>query len=197
VAVSVEGKLPLESVAAHSWHVADAVLTVGPLAFEGRLNLGKTVALAVLHDKLEMYIGDWDPVGDGSGKGTHAFDPVRRAEKQLAEERAAEEYLSRLPAGAQRTQAKLLGELAGGETDEARAVKALDKLQGLVYVTAKKAGASTEACASCSPTPPLPPGTAPRWPPSSSPRSTGSSAPSASAVASTARPSTSASLSTC
>ena len=144
-AVAAEGRLPLESVAAHSWHVADAVLVVGPLAFEGRLNLGKAVALAVMHDKLEMFIGDWDPVGDGTGKGTHAFDPARRAEKQMAEERAAEEYLSRLPAGTQGPQARLLDELAAGVTDEARAVRALDKLQALVYLTVKKAGTSTDA----------------------------------------------------
>jgi 5'-deoxynucleotidase YfbR-like HD superfamily hydrolase len=135
-AIFVEGWLPLESVAAHSWHVADGVLLVCPLAFQGTLNLGKAVALAVLHDKMEMVTGDWGPVGDGEGTGTHASHAARRAAKTAAVAR----YLASLPAAVSVPQAKLFAELAAGASDEARAVKAIDKLQGLVWVMVRKGG---------------------------------------------------------
>ena len=140
-AIDAEGPLPLESVAAHSWYVADAVVLVGSQIFApGEVDLGRAAAIAVAHDKLEMFIGDWDPVGDGTGKGTHAFDPARRAEKHMAEERAAEEYLSRLPRRAAEAQQWLFAQVAEGRSVEARLVGAVDKLVAVVWETARKAG---------------------------------------------------------
>jgi hypothetical protein len=62
----VEPGLKLENVAAHSWHVSDAVLLLAG-RFE-KLNQARALQLAILHDKLEIYTGDFDPVGsDGKG----------------------------------------------------------------------------------------------------------------------------------
>src|SRR6266566_6774963 len=46
----------LEGVAEHSWHVADTVLLLG--GHFPSLNLGRCLRLAILHDKMEMLIGD-------------------------------------------------------------------------------------------------------------------------------------------
>src|SRR5438874_1376955 len=80
----VEPGLKLENVAAHSWHVADAALLLAP-HFPG-LRLDRTLQLAILHDKLELITGDFDPVGtDGQGTDSHAFDAAAEHSKIRAE----------------------------------------------------------------------------------------------------------------
>jgi 5'-deoxynucleotidase YfbR-like HD superfamily hydrolase len=46
----------IESLADHSWHVADMVLLIG-VHFKV-LDLNKCVQMAILHDKLELIMGD-------------------------------------------------------------------------------------------------------------------------------------------
>jgi len=134
-----EPGLKLENVAAHSWHVADAVLVLAP-QFDD-LNPGRAAMLAILHDKLEMITGDFDPVGpDGRGTRSHAFDPGAAARKQLAEDQAQRIYLNSLPPPARRLQEDLLRELRNASTSESLFVKAVDKLQALAYVYRKKNG---------------------------------------------------------
>ena len=90
-----EPGLKLENVAAHSWHVADAVMLLAPLFPE--VDQRHAVELAIVHDKLELLTGDLDPVGpDGQGTTSHAFDPNARAEKTRLELRALDQYLIRL-----------------------------------------------------------------------------------------------------
>ena len=134
-----EPGLKLENVAAHSWHVADAAhLLAGHFP---ELEIGRVVLLAVIHDKLEIYTGDYDPVGpDGNGEGTHAFDEVARRGKETAERAAAERYLSKLRPAVREWQRFLLEEAIAGTSPEARFVKAVDKLQALAYVMEKKRG---------------------------------------------------------
>src|SRR5881227_2881552 len=63
----------LESVAEHSWHVADTVLLLG--GHFPSLNLDHCVKLAIIHDKMEILIGDKSPIGrSGTGSSTHAFN---------------------------------------------------------------------------------------------------------------------------
>jgi 5'-deoxynucleotidase YfbR-like HD superfamily hydrolase len=128
----------LESVSEHSWHVADTVLLLGS-HFE-QLDQPRCLELAILHDKLEIITGDADPVGDGMGTNTHAFNPVRRAEKDSEAIEALKMYVSLLrPAVAQRHQA-LLEEIIQGRSSEAYFVRGVDKLQAFAFVIAKKRG---------------------------------------------------------
>jgi 5'-deoxynucleotidase YfbR-like HD superfamily hydrolase len=134
-----EPGLKLENVAAHSWHVADAAnLLAGHFP---DLEPHRVVLLALLHDKLEIYTGDYDPVGPrGNGTGTHAFNDAMRSSKQMAELEAAECYLGRLRPGIREWQRSLLQEVIQGDSPEARFVKAIDKLQALAFVVEKKRG---------------------------------------------------------
>jgi 5'-deoxynucleotidase YfbR-like HD superfamily hydrolase len=129
----------LESVAEHSWHVADTVLLLG--AHFSPLDVDRCVRLAILHDKMEITIGDKNPVGkSGTGESTHAFNADSRAAKENAERDAIERYLTRIRPSAAATQRECLFEILEGKTPEARFVKAIDKLQALGFVAVKKRG---------------------------------------------------------
>ncbi len=139
----VEPGLKLENVAAHSWQVADASLLLAPHFPE--LSVGRTVQLAILHDKLEMITGDFDPVGsDGCGTDSHAFDAIAQRRKRAAELSALEDYLKDVREPSRSLQRELLLDTIEGITVEARFVKAIDKLQALVYVIEKKKGSMSD-----------------------------------------------------
>src|ERR1022692_3874259 len=68
-ALQLEPRPRLESVAEHSWHVADSVLMLAS-RFPA-LDANRCLTLAILHDKLEIITGDWpacNPVGNESAK---------------------------------------------------------------------------------------------------------------------------------
>jgi 5'-deoxynucleotidase YfbR-like HD superfamily hydrolase len=139
-----EPGLKLENVAAHSWHVADATLLF--LDYFEWLDRERCLSLAILHDKLEMYTGDANPVGkDGKGSRTHAFDETARLAKSDKERRALIQYGSVLRISAAERQANLLSEMIEGASEEARFVKAMDKLQALAFVHMKKRGEMPDA----------------------------------------------------
>jgi 5'-deoxynucleotidase YfbR-like HD superfamily hydrolase len=139
-AAQIEPDPRLESVAEHSWHVADAVLTLsGHFRFIDEAN---ALRLAILHDKMEIYVGDHDPVGrDGTGRSTHAFNEDRRWIKERAEEAAVDSYLERLRPSLQPSHARVFNEALQGRSVDARFVKAVDKLAALGFVVHKKRGA--------------------------------------------------------
>jgi 5'-deoxynucleotidase YfbR-like HD superfamily hydrolase/dephospho-CoA kinase len=129
----------LESVAEHSWHVADTVLLIG--AHFATLDLDRCLRLAVLHDKMEISTGDKNPLGrDGTGRSTHAFNRAKRLLKVSSEREAIDRYLARLHHKARVEQDHLLIEALEGVTPEARFVKGVDKLQALAFVLLKKKG---------------------------------------------------------
>lgn len=138
-AARVEPGIRLESVAEHSWHVADTVLLLA--GHFDWLDLNRSVALALLHDKMEIVIGDKNPVGrSGTGLTTHAFNVDRRFLKENSERAAVAKYLWKLRPSARASQERLLLELLDGSTEESRFVKAIDKLQALAFVILKKKG---------------------------------------------------------
>jgi len=138
-ALRIEPYPRLESVAEHSWHVADAVLLVAPHFSD--LDVGRCLALAVLHDKLEIIIGDRNPIGrDGTGAATHAFDQGERLRKEALESDALEVYLRKLRASARHLHAEVFSELANRTSVNARFVRAVDKLQALAFVVLRKKG---------------------------------------------------------
>jgi 5'-deoxynucleotidase YfbR-like HD superfamily hydrolase len=139
----VESSPRLESVADHSWHVADSILLLA--SHFPFLDLGWCLTLAILHDKMEIITGDKNPVGkDGTGRSTHAFSILKRKQKETSELQAIKIYLSALRSGARTQQAEALHELLKGTSPEARFVKAVDKLQALSFVLLKKNGHFTD-----------------------------------------------------
>lgn len=139
----VEPGLKLENVAAHSWHVADATMLLA--SHFPDVNAHHALELAILHDKLELVTGDFDPVGsDGQGTTSHAFNPEAQAGKVRAELLALERYLAKLRQPAREPQRRLILEAIQGCSPEARLVKAVDKLQALTFVLTKKDGAMTD-----------------------------------------------------
>jgi putative hydrolase of HD superfamily len=135
----VEPGIKLETVSAHSWHVADiALLLLGHFPF---LNRSRCLELALLHDKLEIITGDLNPVGrDGTGSRTHAFSGAARDRKSFVEQRAAELYVERLRPSIREEQHSILIDAINGKSAESRYIKAIDKLQAFAFVLLKKGG---------------------------------------------------------
>lgn len=133
-----------ESVSEHSWHLADICLILAPKY--PKLDLQLCVTLAILHDKLEIITGDFDPLGRyGDGLDTHAFDPIKRQQKANAEENALLEYLSMLSIPERSYHELLFRQILDLSTSEALFLKALDKIHPLIYVIQKKNGAMEDA----------------------------------------------------
>ena len=139
----VEPGLKLENVAAHSWHVADSVLLLAPIFPE--VGTRRALELAILHDKLELLTGDFDPVGPaGDGSNAHIFDS-RAGEAKISLELAAlDDYVAQLRAPIRASHRELLLDAIYMRSPEAKFVKAVDKLQALAFVLEKKGGAMTD-----------------------------------------------------
>lgn len=97
-----------ESVAAHSWGMALLALALCP----PELNLGRVLALAVLHDLPEVRVGDLTP-----------YDGVSREEKARRELEAARALLGERP-----DLLEIWAEYVENRSPEARFVHALDRL---------------------------------------------------------------------
>lgn len=135
----VEGGTRLESVADHSWKVADAVLLLSD-HFDW-IDHCRALELALLHDKLELLTGDLSPIdAEGTGRSTHAFNDTRATAKRESELSALERYAQMLQPAARRRQSSMLRELILEASEEARFVKAVDKLASLVFVIQAKRG---------------------------------------------------------
>lgn len=133
------GRLHLETVAAHTFHVASTSRLLAP-HFQW-LDQAKTIELALVHDQLEILTGDKDPVGfDGQGFNTHAFNTQRRHEKESEEREALNTFSTEMRQSIQASYRALMEEFISGRTEEARFVKAVDKLLALAFVRLKKDG---------------------------------------------------------
>jgi 5'-deoxynucleotidase YfbR-like HD superfamily hydrolase len=119
--------------------VADAVLLLA--SHFSQLEVGRCLALAILHDKLEIITGDRNPIGrDGTGAATHAFDEAERLRKEALESDALEVYLRKLRDSARHIHSAIFDELGNRASINARFVRAVDKLQALAFVVLKKRG---------------------------------------------------------
>lgn len=138
-----EPGLKLENVAAHSWQVADTVLLLAP-HFEF-LDLNRSIELALVHDKLEVFTGDFDPIGpDGRGTFAHSFNPDMSSRKVDSELAALAVYLNSLRPSVRERQESLLLESISGTSNEAKFVRGVDKLQAMAFVHLKKSGVFTD-----------------------------------------------------
>lgn len=134
-----QSSLRLENVAAHTFQVASTVHLLAP-QFQG-IDVLRAMELALVHDQPEILTGDKDPVGtDGQGLSTHAFDARMRRKKEEDERTALALLLDEMrPAFRGKYQA-LVEEVIEGTTPESKFLKAIDKLQALVFVRLKKSG---------------------------------------------------------
>jgi 5'-deoxynucleotidase YfbR-like HD superfamily hydrolase len=133
----IENGMRLESVADHSWKVADAVMLLSG-HFLG-IDRGRCIELALVHDKLELIMGDWSPIDTAAnGQTTHAFNPIREQEKKRVEEAALDQYLSTLRPELRAHQRALFLEVINESSLESRLVMAIDKLDSLMFVLQKK-----------------------------------------------------------
>ncbi len=119
-----------ENTAEHSWHLGIAALVMAPFATEP-LDVGKAVAMALVHDIVEIDAGD-----------TFAYDEAdAAATKQAREEAAADRLFGILPVETGRRFRELWDEYERGDTAEARFVMAIDRLAPMMLNLAE--GAST------------------------------------------------------
>lgn len=129
----------LESVADHSWHLSDTILLIG--RHYTFLDINKCLKLTILHDKMEIFTGDLKPIGrDGTGIRTYAFDKDLQLNKEITEKEAMDKYLSMLAPSALAEQSAILSEIIECITKEALFVKAVDKIQTLLFIYIKKKG---------------------------------------------------------
>ncbi|MDA5193879.1 HD domain-containing protein [Govanella unica] len=138
----VPGRLELENVAAHTFNVARCVLLLAP--HFPWLDRAKSVELALVHDEPEIVTGDRDPVGkDGQGNDTHAFNQALRRDKDCEERRALDALAATMRHSLRSPYLNIFDELIEASSEEAQFVKALDKLQALVFVRLRKGGRIT------------------------------------------------------
>lgn len=131
--------LALENVAAHSYSVARCVQLLAP--HFPWIDRWQAVELALVHDEPEIVTGDKDPVGtDGQGTYTHAFNLARRMDKNREERLALDTLASGMRQSLSDPYRTMLEELIEESSEEAQFVKAIDKLQALVFVRLRKGG---------------------------------------------------------
>ncbi|MGZ3724175.1 MAG: HD domain-containing protein [Pseudobdellovibrio sp.] len=102
-----------ENTAEHSWHLAVSVLVCANCAPE-KINVEKTMKMALLHDLVEIDAGDTFIYGDQSAKKSD-------------EERAAKRITGLLPEAVAQDLLAIWHEFEAGESAEARFVAALDR----------------------------------------------------------------------
>ena len=119
-----------ENTAEHSWHLGIAELELAPFASEP-IDVGKAVAMAFVHDIVEIDAGDTFAYVEADGAAT----------KQAREEAAADRLFGLLPAETGRLFREMWDEYERGDTAEARFVMAIDRMAPMMLNLAE--GAST------------------------------------------------------
>lgn len=107
-----------ENTAEHSWHLGVMAMVLAPFAAEP-IDVGRAVAMALVHDIVEIDAGD-----------TFAYaqmDPAVAAAKVEAEQRAADRLFGLLPAATGAYFRDLWDDYEAGGTPEARFVMAVDR----------------------------------------------------------------------
>lgn len=117
-----------ENTAEHSWHLALMALLLAEHA-EPPVDVAKVVAMVVLHDLVEMEVGD-----------TFVYDEAARVDKAAREAEAAEAIYGRLPPDQGSALLALWQEFEDKVTPEARFAGSLDRLEPLLLNHASGGG---------------------------------------------------------
>lgn len=105
------------------------------------LDLDKAVQMAIIHDKMEIFIGDelaFDRVG--KSQNHHGFNVEVKAARDKKERLALRRYLAHLPSAVSILQRPLFYEYLAKVTPESRFINAIDKMLPLIYVIYSKSG---------------------------------------------------------
>lgn len=116
----INGGKRVENDVEHSWHLTMMVWFFASF-YEKRINLGKTIRMALIHDLVEIYTGD-----------VFAFDHQKRLGKPALEQKAAKKLYKMLPKYLEDELLKLWQEFEENKTEEAKFVQALDKLHPII-----------------------------------------------------------------
>ncbi len=119
-----------ENTAEHSWHLGMAALVLAPYATEP-IDVGTAVAMALVHDIVEIDAGDTFAYDQGAANDT----------KQAREEAAADRLFGLLPPATGNRLRALWDEYERGDTPEARYVMAVDRMAPMLLNLAE--GGST------------------------------------------------------
>ncbi|MFI1966385.1 HD family hydrolase [Streptomyces pathocidini] len=117
-----------ENDAEHSWHLALMTLVLAEYADEP-VDVGKVLALVLVHDLIEIYAGD-----------TFLYDAAGAADQEEREQRAADKLFALLPADQHDRFRALWDEFEARETPEARFAKAMDRFQPLLLNYGNRGG---------------------------------------------------------
>jgi putative hydrolase of HD superfamily len=109
-----------ENDAEHAWHLASMVLVLAEYA-PTRIDIGHTVAMALIHDLVEIDAGD-----------AYIYDAEARERQVEAEKVAADRIFNLLPKDQGANVRELWLEFEARETPEAKFAAALDRLQPLL-----------------------------------------------------------------
>lgn len=109
-----------ENTAEHSWHLALFALVLAEHSDEP-VDLGRVLAMAVVHDLVEVDAGD-----------TFAYDTVGEAAKADRERAAADRIFGLLPPDQGAQLRSLWEEYERGDTADARFAMAVDRLQPML-----------------------------------------------------------------
>jgi putative hydrolases of HD superfamily len=108
-----------ESVAEHSWRMALMAMVLSP-KLEHKVSLEKVLQMAIVHDICEAYAGDY-----------WSFKPTKK-DKFLLEKKGLAKILKRTDKKFAGLTMNLFVEFETGETNEAKFVRALDKLEVMI-----------------------------------------------------------------
>ena len=114
------------TVAEHSWHLAMMVMLVAT-EFNVKIDIQKAVAMALLHDIAEATTGDFDAYAQ------IALGSSFVEKKSKVEETVVAKMTQNIGFGERIF--KLWDEFEKQETNEAKFVKALDKLEGFLHIS--------------------------------------------------------------
>lgn len=106
-----------ENTAEHSWHIAMLAMTLAEHSGFDHLDLLKALKMALLHDIIEIDAGD-----------TYAFDLAAHHDKDEREEAGARRIFGLLPEPLAAEFHKLWREFEDSKTNEARFIKAVDRM---------------------------------------------------------------------
>ena len=109
-----------ENSAEHSWHVALMAEVLAEHA-EPPVNASRVIRMLLVHDLVEIDAGD-----------TFAYDTGANSDREAREQKAADRIFGQLPDPQGRELRTLWDEFERGNTADARAAVALDRLQPLL-----------------------------------------------------------------
>lgn len=117
--VTIKARRP-ENDAEHSWHMALCALVLAEYAPPGA-DVGRAIAMALVHDLVEVYAGD-----------TFCYDQAGNATKAAREQAAADRIFGMLPADQGTAYRALWEEFDAMDTPDSQFAAAVDRLQPFI-----------------------------------------------------------------